>query len=60
MIINDLKDVFVFSFAYFIKLIFNSKTYDVVFMSTSFFNREQKGENYLFSPLIKVFVLTIK
>jgi len=52
MIKNNLKD-FLSSFIYFIKLIFNTKKYDVVFMSTSFFNREQEGDNYLFRPLIK-------
>jgi hypothetical protein len=51
MTIKDFKDIFS-SFIYFIKLIFSSKKYDVVFMSTSFFNREQEGDNYLFRPLI--------
>lgn len=52
MIKNNLKD-FLSSFIYFMKLIFTSKNYDVVFMSTSFFNRGQEGENYLLSPMIK-------
>ena len=52
MITNNLKD-FLSSFVYFVKLIFTSKNYDVVFISTSFFNRGQEGENYLFSPMIK-------
>ena len=52
MITNNFKD-FLSSFIYFIKLIFTSKNYDVVFISTSFFNRGQEGENYLLSPMIK-------
>jgi hypothetical protein len=52
MITNNFKD-FLSSFIYFIKLIFTSKNYDVVFMSTSFFNKGQEGENYLLSPMIK-------
>lgn len=52
MIINNVKDI-LYSFSYFIKLIFISKSYDVVFMSTSFFNRGQESENDLFSPMIK-------
>ena len=49
---NNFKD-FLSSFIYFIKLIFTSKNYDVVFISSSIFNRGQEGENYLFSPMIK-------
>ena len=52
MTTNNLKD-FLSSFIYFFKLIFTSKKYDVVFISTSFFNRGQEGENYLLSPMIK-------
>ena len=51
MTTNNFKD-FLSSFIYFIKLIFTSKNYDVVFISTSFFNRGQEGENYLLSPMI--------
>ena len=51
MTTNNFKD-FLSSFVYFIKLIFTSKNYDVVFISTSFFNRGQEGENYLLSPMI--------
>tara|TARA_X000000950_G_scaffold289535_1_gene415068 strand:+ start:5316 stop:6569 length:1254 start_codon:yes stop_codon:yes gene_type:complete len=52
MTANNFKD-FLSSFIYFLKLIFSSKNYDVVFMSTSFFNRGKEGENYLLSPMIK-------
>lgn len=52
MTLNNFKD-FLSSFIYFLKLIFTSKNYDVVFISTSFFNRGQEGENYLLSPMIK-------
>lgn len=52
MITNNFKD-FLSSSIYFIRLIFTTKNYDVVFMSTSFFNRGQEGENYLLSPMIK-------
>ena len=52
MTTDNFKD-FLSSFIYFIKLIFTSKNYDVVFISTSFFNRGQEGENYLLSPMIK-------
>ena len=48
---NNFKD-FLSSFIYFLKLIFASKNYDVVFISTSFFNRGKGGENYLLSPMI--------
>ena len=49
---NNFKD-FLSSFIYFLKLIFASKNYDVVFISTSFFNRGKGGENYLLSPMIE-------
>lgn len=52
MTTDNFKD-FLSSFIYFIKLIFTSKNYDVVFVSSSIFNRGQEGENYLFSPMIK-------
>ena len=52
MTTNNFKD-FLSSFIYFIKLIFTSKNYDVVFISSSIFNRGQEGENYLLSPMIK-------
>ena len=52
MIIKDLKSLFA-SMRYFLKLIFISKEYDVVFMSSVFFNRGEAGENLLLKPMIE-------
>ena len=38
---------------YFLKLIFFSKKYDVVFVSSTFFNRGEGGENLLLKPMIE-------
>ena len=38
---------------YFLKLIFIGKSYDVVFVSSSFFNRGEGGENTLLKPMIE-------
>tara|TARA_B100002051_G_C16710477_1_gene626347 strand:+ start:645 stop:1898 length:1254 start_codon:yes stop_codon:yes gene_type:complete len=50
--INDLKSIFV-SAGYFIKLIFIPKKYDVVFVTSVFFNRGKEGENILLKPMIE-------
>ena len=42
-----------FSTYYFLKLIFFSKKYDVVFVSSAFFNRGEGGENLLLKPMIE-------
>ncbi len=52
MIIKDWKRVFR-SMYYFFKLIFVGKKYDVVFVSSTSFNRGENGENTLFKPLIE-------
>jgi hypothetical protein len=52
MLVKDWKSVFS-SMSYFIKLIFTVKKYDVVFVSSSFFNRGDGGNNYLLSPMIE-------
>ena len=52
MMINDLKSIFV-SAGYFIKLIFIPKKYDVVFVTSVFFNRGEEGENILLKPMIE-------
>ncbi len=52
MIIKDWKNMFS-SVRYFLKLIFIPKKYDVVFVSSSFFNRGEDGENLLFKPMIE-------
>ena len=52
MIIKDLKSLFA-SMRYFLKLIFISKEYDVVFVGSAYFNRGEKGENLLFKPMIE-------
>lgn len=52
MIIKDWKKVFT-STSYFLKLIFVSKKYDVVFVSSSAFNRGRNGENIFFKPMIE-------
>ena len=38
---------------YFLKLIFIGKSYDVVFVSSAFFNRAEGGENILLKPMIE-------
>lgn len=50
--INDLKSIFV-SAGYFISLIFVPKKYDVVFVTSVFFNRGEAGENILLKPMIE-------
>ena len=50
--INNLKSIFV-SAGYFVKLIFIPKKYDVVFVSSVFFNRGKAGENLLLKPMIE-------
>ena len=52
MIISDWKNMLA-SARYFLKLIFISKEYDVVFMSSAFFNRGEAGENLLLKPMIE-------
>ena len=52
MMINDLKSIFV-SAGFFIKLIFIPKKYDVVFVTSVFFNRGKEGENILLKPMIE-------
>ena len=52
MMINDLKSIFV-SAGFFIKLIFIPKKYDVVFVTSVFFNRGKGGENILLKPMIE-------
>lgn len=52
MLIKDWK-VILTSFFYFIKLIFITKKYDVVFVSSNYFNRDQNGKNLLFKPMIE-------
>lgn len=50
--ISDLKSLIV-SACYFIKLIFIPKRYDVVFVSSVFFNRGEAGQNLLLNPMIE-------
>ena len=50
--ISNLKSIFV-SAGYFIKLIFVPKKYDVVFVTSVFFNRGEAGENILLKPMIE-------
>jgi hypothetical protein len=50
--ISDWKNMLV-SARYFLKLIFISKDYDVVFVSSAFFNRGEAGENLLLDPMIE-------
>tara|TARA_B100001057_G_scaffold50385_1_gene44889 strand:- start:9445 stop:10701 length:1257 start_codon:yes stop_codon:yes gene_type:complete len=50
--INNLKSIFV-SAGYFVKLIFIPKKYDVVFVSSVFFNRGKAGKNILLKPMIE-------
>ena len=52
MVIKDWKSVFK-SMWYFISLIFIKREYDVVFVSSSSFNRGKNGENILFKPMIE-------
>jgi len=52
MIIKDWKNMFL-SMRYFFKLIFISREYDVVFVSSAFFNRGMDGENLLFKPMVE-------
>jgi len=51
MIIINWKRVFT-SMYYFLKLIFIGKKYDVVFVSSTAFNRGENGENSLFKPMV--------
>ena len=51
MIIINWKRVFT-SMYYFLKLIFIGKKYDVVFVSSTAFNRGENGENILFKPMV--------
>lgn len=51
MIISDWKNMLI-STRYFMKLIFIAKEYDVVFVSSVFFNRGSSGENLLLKPMI--------
>ena len=51
MIIKDWKSLFS-SVRFFIKLIFIGQKYDVIFVSSSYFNRGKFGENELFQPMI--------
>ena len=52
MIIKDWKSLF-FSICFFIRLIFIGQKYDVVFVSSAYFNRGKLGENKLFQPMIE-------
>ena len=52
MIIQDWKSLLA-SMRYFLKLIFIGKEYDVVFVSSTAFNRGKNGENFLFKPMIE-------
>ena len=52
MIIKDWKRVFG-SMNYFLKLMFFKKNFDVVFVSSTSFNRGENGENVLFKPMIE-------
>ena len=52
MIIKNWKRVFTSTF-YFLKLFFVSKKYDVVFVSSTSFNRGENGENIFFKPMIE-------
>ena len=52
MMISDWKNMLA-SARYFLKLIFISKEYDVVFVSSAFFNRGESGENLLFKPMVE-------
>ena len=51
MTIVNLKRVFT-SMCYFLKLVFIGKEYDVVFVSSTAFNRGENGENILFKPMV--------
>tara|TARA_A100001011_G_scaffold354499_1_gene396949 strand:- start:2235 stop:3494 length:1260 start_codon:yes stop_codon:yes gene_type:complete len=52
MIISNWKKLFA-SMNYFLKLIFFTKEYDVVFVSSVYFNRGHNGENALLKPMIE-------
>ena len=52
MLIQDIKS-FLASMRYFLKLIFIGKEYDVVFVSTTAFNRGKNGKNFFFKPMIE-------
>jgi len=52
MIIKDWKRLFG-SMNYFLKLMFFKKNFDVVFVSSTSFNRGENGENVLFKPMIE-------
>jgi len=52
MIIRDWKNMRA-SIYYFCKLIFITRKYDVVFVSSVFFNRGEGGQNLLFKPMIE-------
>lgn len=52
MIISNWKRLFA-SMNYFLKHIFFTKEYDVVFVSSVFFNRGHNGENALLKPMIE-------
>lgn len=52
MLIQDWKSLLA-SMRYFLKLIFIGKEYDVVFVSSSAFNRGKNGENFFFKPMIE-------
>ena len=52
MIIKHWKRIFL-SIYYFIKLIFIAKEYDVVFVSSTSFNRGKDGKNNFFKPMIE-------
>ncbi len=52
MILSNWKRLFA-SMNYFLKLIFFTKEYDVVFVSSVYFNRGHNGENALLKPMIE-------
>jgi hypothetical protein len=52
MVIKDWKSVLK-SMRYFLTLIFIKREYDVIFVSSSSFNRGKNGENVLFKPMIE-------
>ena len=51
MIVKDLKNILI-SMGYFFKNIFFRKDYDVVFVSSAYFNRGGANENILLKPMI--------
>lgn len=52
MIISNWKKLFA-SMNYFLKLIFFTKEYDEVFVSSVYFNRGHNGKNVLLKPMIE-------